>query len=119
MTDEKKFGEGFAALGMKVVESEALKPGQIALINGDTGKAVDAFEIIEKLTAERDALKAENARLMDALETAWMLIANASGGDWDRERPEWVEAAKRWRDDEWHTALDRNLAARRALGEAE
>lgn len=31
-------------------------------------------------------------------ETAWGVIANAGGGDWTRESPEWREAAARWRD---------------------
>lgn len=34
----------------------------------------------------------------DLIETAWALIANAGGGDWDRESPEWREAAAKWRD---------------------
>lgn len=44
-------------------------------------------------------------RLMRALELAWGLIANAGEGDWDRERPEWKEAAIRWRNEHWHPAL--------------
>ena len=32
------------------------------------------------------------------LETAWGIIANAGGGNWDLETPEWKEAAERWRD---------------------
>jgi len=34
----------------------------------------------------------------DLLEWAWALIANASGGDWRKESPEWKEAAVKWRD---------------------
>lgn len=29
---------------------------------------------------------------------AWVIIANAYGGDWDKADPEWKEAAERWRD---------------------
>ncbi len=36
--------------------------------------------------------------LNDLLESAWGLIANASGGDWDKATPEWRDAAVRWRD---------------------
>jgi len=32
------------------------------------------------------------------LETAWGIIANASGGNWALETPEWQAAAARWRD---------------------
>lgn len=34
----------------------------------------------------------------DLLYAAWGIIANAGGGDWDRETFEWIEAARKWRD---------------------
>lgn len=52
--------------------------------------------------------EAMERRLMRALELAWGIIANAGGGDWTRESPEWQAAAARWRDEEWHPALDRH-----------
>lgn len=36
---------------------------------------------------------------------AWTIIANAGGGDWERESPEWAAAARAWRDD-FHAWLD-------------
>lgn len=33
----------------------------------------------------------------DAVEGAWGLIANVSGGDWTKQSEEWQAAAKRWR----------------------
>jgi len=39
------------------------------------------------------------------LESAWGIIANAGGGDWGNESPEWKKAAERWRD-EYHQELD-------------
>ena len=47
-------------------------------------------------------------RKMEALELAWGLIANAGGGDWSNETPEWQEAAERWRDEYWHPLLGDN-----------
>lgn len=45
---------------------------------------------------------------VDALDTAWTIIANAGGGEWERnEAPEWVVAAKRWRDEMFHPILGR------------
>lgn len=35
----------------------------------------------------------------DHLEAAWGIIANAGGGDWTTQTPEWREAAERWRDE--------------------
>jgi hypothetical protein len=34
----------------------------------------------------------------DLLELAWGIIANAGGGDWEKESKEWQDAAVRWRD---------------------
>ena len=47
---------------------------------------------------------------MDLLETAWGIIANACGGNWDdaHNHPDWKAAAKRWRDD-YHAQLDKYL----------
>ena len=42
--------------------------------------------------------------LMDVTEWAWTIIANAGGGDWDRESTEWQEAAKKWRN-EYHKLI--------------
>ena len=41
----------------------------------------------------------------DGLESAWGIIANAYGGDWDTAPPEWRKAAERWRDKVWHPSL--------------
>ena len=40
----------------------------------------------------------------DLLEEAWGIIANAGGGDWTKESPEWQEAAARWRE-KYHKTL--------------
>ena len=37
-------------------------------------------------------------KMTDLLELAWGVIANAGGGDWDKESKEWQNAAVRWRD---------------------
>lgn len=40
----------------------------------------------------------EYTAAVDAIETAWGIIANAFGGNWDLASPEWRQAAERWRD---------------------
>lgn len=40
----------------------------------------------------------ERLRGSSEIELAWVLIANAYGGDWDEATDEWREAAVRWRD---------------------
>ena len=44
------------------------------------------------------------ARRLDLLDTAWGIISNAHGGDWDLASKDWREAAERWRD-EFHSEL--------------
>lgn len=49
----------------------------------------------------------DDAQPDDLLYTAWGLIANAAGGDWDeadRLSPGWKAAAVRWRD-AWHATF--------------
>jgi hypothetical protein len=43
--------------------------------------------------------------LVDALEWAWTIIANAGGGDWERESKDWQDAAAKWRDEAFYPAL--------------
>lgn len=47
---------------------------------------------------------AEIERLRGDMETAWVIIANAYGGDWDQasKASGWKKAAERWRDEAWH-----------------
>ena len=46
----------------------------------------------------------------EMLEMAWVIIANASHGDWNRESPQWREAALQWRED-YHSWLTEWLKA--------
>lgn len=52
----------------------------------------------------------------DLLEAAWGVIANAGGGDWTQETPEWAKGAGEWRDRyfEWQ----RNPTVERQLADA-
>jgi len=49
------------------------------------------------------------AKLTDAMELAWGVIANAHGGDWENASPEWKQAAEKWRDEQWHPALEKTI----------
>ena len=84
---------------------------------GDTFKSLvekveSAQQENRRLKEELDAtLEAEGAaiwKLMDSMELAWGLIANAGlySGGWDSQSGEWVRAAEKWRDDHWHASLD-------------
>lgn len=50
------------------------------------------------------------------LELAWGLVANASGGDWNRESVEWNAAAVRWREQyfEWFRAREAASTVKKA-----
>lgn len=52
----------------------------------------DDFVILRRLLAQ------VRAPLVEELELAWGIIANASGGDWSKESQEWQGAAAGWRD---------------------
>jgi len=45
-------------------------------------------------------------QLREQLEWAWGIIANAGGGDWEKESREWQEAATKWRD-AYHGAAEK------------
>ena len=42
--------------------------------------------------------------LIEMIEAAWGVIANAGGGDWTKETPEWQEAAADFRE-RYHNLL--------------
>tara|TARA_R110000751_G_scaffold71196_2_gene143969 strand:+ start:110 stop:388 length:279 start_codon:yes stop_codon:yes gene_type:complete len=52
--------------------------------------------------------EAEIKQLMDGMELAWGLIANAADVAGDGKVQHWQEAMERWRDEHWHPSLDRN-----------
>ena len=47
---------------------------------------------------EVERLEGEIKRLQGDMETAWCIIANAYGGDWEQASAEWKAAAIRWRE---------------------
>ena len=63
-----------------------------APLNTKTGMDTDLAN------AFADILRNETALLEDELELAWGIIANAGGGDWQKESPEWQAAAAKWRE---------------------
>lgn len=58
------------------------------------------LSVVEELASELERMKEQVRWSNDHLETAWGVIANAQGGDWDRDGiPGWKQAAERWRDE--------------------
>jgi hypothetical protein len=49
-------------------------------------------------------------QMCDAAEMLWTVVANAGGGDWDKESKDWQEAAARWRDN-YFAVLERIKSA--------
>jgi hypothetical protein len=47
---------------------------------------------------DRSPLRLRLKALEDAAEMLWVVLANVSGGDWDKQSHEWQETAARWRD---------------------
>jgi hypothetical protein len=54
------------------------------------------------VSLDQDAMDAitvaEIKRLTSLCDMAWVIMANASGGDWDKESDEWRTAASEWGD---------------------
>lgn len=73
------------------------------------GIAPDLREAAAELSRLSEAQEASKA-MVDAAEMLWVVLANASGGDWTQQSPEWQEAAARWRDN-YFAALARLTAA--------
>ena len=91
----------------------ALEPAQTEVARSAIGNAAEiglrwmnnsSLEEWFPLTAE------ELERLRSQVEMAWVIIANAGGGDWTKEHPDWQKAAAKWRDDAMPT-----LSAHRAI----
>lgn len=76
----------------------------LAAYQQDGGERINAAlaEIPKALLAAKNKriaeLEAENKGMRDAAEMLWVILANVSGGDWDKQSDEWQEAAQRWRD---------------------
>ena len=74
-------------------------------------------KVRETWEQEVTVLKDEIVKLGSILEAAWGVIANAGGGDWEKETKEWQEAAARWRDN-YHSGkieLRESITASEAL----
>lgn len=69
-------------------------------LNGTVDSEWDGPKI-DRLEAELRAARERIASLADELEMAWVIIANAGGGNWDLESKDWQDAAAKWRD-EYH-----------------
>ena len=55
-------------------------------------------------------------RIEEALEMAWLVIANVSGGDWEKQSSDWQTAVAKWRDEQFHPIWS-EVSARRAKGQ--
>jgi len=63
-----------------------------------------ATALVELQAQKLEAARQEREKLADLLEFGWGVIANAGGGNWTLETPEWQEAAARWREN-WFATL--------------
>lgn len=82
----------------------------VAAAEADYAAAIKQQVPLEIEAAVAQARADERERGLYLAELAWGIIANAGGGDWDRETAEWREAAVWWRD-KYHAALDADQLA--------
>jgi len=56
------------------------------------------YEAVPQVAGLLQAVSEERDEMFDHLEMAWVLIANANGGNWDLASGEWRTSAEKWRD---------------------
>lgn len=77
----------------------------------DDRKVIDDVPVIcsiVTLIRLRELLKVVRG-INGLVDQAWAIIANAGGGDWEKESADWRDGAKDWRD-QYHKNLSRRLA---------
>ena len=52
-------------------------------------------------------MSASEKEMLDLLESAWGVIANAGASNWERETEEWQRAAASWRES-YHRILEKH-----------
>lgn len=85
------------------LKQEAMRESNFAIQTA----AKKVAEIREIQIRQEIEWRAEREAFLTALEIAWGLIANVSGGNWKEQDPEWVSATEKWRDTQFHPILAR------------
>lgn len=79
----------------------------------------DATTAWDAIKAEGDAkIAAATKEMADAAEMLWVVLANVSEGNWEKQNAEWQNAAARYRDN-YFDAMKKSADASRALAKRE
>lgn len=70
-----------------------------------------ALQVVREVAAALTKPTKDGSNLLDAVEMAWVIIANVSGGDLTMQSQDWQGAVRRWAD-EWLPVLGKGLQAR-------
>lgn len=101
---------GRSGKGLEMGEHDIVERLRVAFQVQEESLGPDPEALLLEAADEIERLSVEVALLMDGMEMAWGLIANAR--NWDATYPrcttEWSTARATWRDDYWHPALTRN-----------
>jgi hypothetical protein len=108
LTSEDLKIESHRAINRLLDNATRVQASQFITVSGDvTPEQIKKLQEANKSEVSRavllDSDSVEVRRLNEALDFAWGVIANASGGDWDKEPAEWKQAAERFRDDYYKT----------------
>lgn len=76
----------------------------------------DALRDPAALLASLRVARADTERMLDAMEDAWGVIANAAGGNWGNESADWQAAARHWADN--YNGMLGKLLQKRAISAA-
>lgn len=98
----------YAMLALTQHEAEVREEERKRQARMSTDSMLELMNERDSLRAELAGVVKENETLLDSLNYAWSVIANAGGGDWSREHIDWQRAAEKFRDECFHPALSRN-----------
>jgi hypothetical protein len=70
----------------------------LTLISLEVSRGFNRDSALAESRAALSTAQAEIARLKDAGEMLWVVVANVSGGDWSQQSAEWQAVAAQWRD---------------------
>ncbi len=87
--------EDLDVIRMHMAHIKELEAGNVT---SDEGTALNWKDELAAAHRRIGEVEKDREALIDALEFAWVVIANAGGGDWTRETEDWQDAAKRFHD---------------------
>jgi hypothetical protein len=82
---------------------EEFKDYHAGLLSGRLSPLYLDEKLRQALQSQAEEYEREKREIADTAEMLWVVLANVSEGNWEKQTPEWQEAAARWRDNYFKT----------------